>query len=303
MSQQTFKEEKRFPRPYVSHKWLRYALIGLLGLALLCVFLPFWRSKAKAAVTNPGNLAVQYANTHWNWDWDSTDSLDYYTVNAGNGQPNFECAEFVTRALSTEGLTPGLDAYNSTSDQYANYNGYNLRLVGDLYNYLIRNRLGTDIGNNPSQAVPGDVVFYSTAAGMFHVVLLTQTGTTVDGSDTLVDGHNIAEYNQVYSPGYDEYGNVATISIVHIAMNTAPTASAAAAAMQDASGHLYTFALGTNHNIWQNHQLSRGGWSGWSELQVGGGFLGHPAVSRNADGRLEVFARGNNGNIDRKSVV
>ncbi|GCE31354.1 hypothetical protein KDA_68380 [Dictyobacter alpinus] len=257
------------------------------------------------ATTNPNNAAVQYAEGHWDWNWQSTESTaNPLHVQQGDLQGNFQCAEFVARALTAEGFFSELNADTSTSDQYANYSGYNLRLVGDLYTYITNNGLGTDIGNNPQEAVPGDVVFYTTpTSGMFHTVLLTATGTTINGADTLMDGHNVAEHSQPYSPGWDEYGNQASITIVH--MNVTPP-STSKQQVYTYIGHttdnrLEVYARGSNNNIWHRYRLAGGGWSNWGELQPGGQFNGNPAVGINKNGTKyqiqEIFARGNDNNI------
>jgi hypothetical protein len=48
---------------------------------------------------------------------------------------------------------------------------------------------------------------------------------------------------------------------------------------------------GTDNALWHMWQATAGGsFSPWNSL--GGGLASAPAVARNADGRLEVFARG-----------
>jgi acylphosphatase len=68
-------------------------------------------------------------------------------------------------------------------------------------------------------------------------------------------------------------------------------------------GRLDVFILGSNTsqpdiNIWHNVQTApNSGWNGWYFLQYGSVFIGKPAVARNWDGRLEVFARSTDKNI------
>lgn len=168
---------------------------------------------AQAATTRPTLGAVQYAEATWNWNW--FDSSDHSTVAAGDYQEDFQCAEFVARALAFEGLIPNLSAnapqsaygaYASGGKSYALWNVGTDTIAG-LYDYLIQSGLGTDIGNNPAAASPGDVVFYydgvRDAAHRYHTTLLTQT------SPALYTGHNIAEKDQPYSTS-------AVSSIVHI---------------------------------------------------------------------------------------
>src|SRR6266568_1567946 len=119
---------------------------------------------APLVLTNPSNPAVAYADSHWNWD--GYDPNSHGTVSAGSAQPNFQCAEFVARALAAEGLIPGLSPDSPQTDysSYAARNGktYDLLWVGyvtppdGLKQYLLDNGLATDIGNNPASAVPGD---------------------------------------------------------------------------------------------------------------------------------------------------
>lgn len=194
------------------------ALLAVLGGTLL--FLP---QKQVHAATN---AAVQYADSYWNCTNPSCTS----TVSAGTAQPNFECAEFVARALSMEGLVPGLNSGSSQS-AYGNYHAqdgktYDLLWVGwttaskystginGLYQYLIDNGIGSDIGNHPSEAVPGDVVIYHEGQG--HTSLLVQTG-----SSPLVDAHNNARYHVGYTEGYSDL----TIIHVYTSGNPAPPVS------------------------------------------------------------------------------
>lgn len=70
---------------------------------------------------------------------------------------------------------------------------------------------------------------------------------------------------------------------------------------QDADGRLEVFARGTNNAILVNAQEHSGevvmGWTGWQTLSQAYAFQGTPMVARNQDGRLEIFARGSDGNI------
>jgi hypothetical protein len=190
-------------------KWR--VVIGLIILLAVFgrIFLVSPPEQAHAAT----NTAIQYADTHWNCTTPSCSS----TVAAGSLQTNFQCAEFVARALSTEGLIPGLNS-NSPQSAYQYYrasNGvtYNLLWVGwtsasgyntikGLYQYLTETGRGSDIGNNPSQAAPGDVTIYHEGDG--HTALLVQTG-----SNALVDAHNYSRYHVGYTEGYN-------LTIIHI---------------------------------------------------------------------------------------
>ncbi len=118
---------------------------------------------------------------------------------------------------------PGLTSNSSQSayQYYVGRNGttYNLLWVGwtsesgynttkGLYQYLTENGIGSDIGNYPASAVPGDVTIYHEGEG--HTALLVQTG-----SNALVDAHNNARYHVGYTEGYDT-------TIIHIGTTTSP---------------------------------------------------------------------------------
>ncbi len=67
---------------------------------------------------------------------------------------------------------------------------------------------------------------------------------------------------------------------------------------QDANGRLEIFALGKDQNLWVNFQITAGGdWYGWLPLQSNApaSFVGTPAVTRDASGRLTVMALGSTG--------
>src|SRR6266699_3599899 len=83
-------------------------------------------SPASGNIIDTSNPAVNYAENTWNW-WDSSGNCCAKQLDA---QTNFECAEFVARALSTEGFMFGLDTH-SLQTSYGNYFGYDLLNVGD----------------------------------------------------------------------------------------------------------------------------------------------------------------------------
>ncbi|MGO8951016.1 MAG: hypothetical protein ACLQUY_25855 [Ktedonobacterales bacterium] len=126
----------------------------------------------------------------------------------GDFQPDYQCSEFVTRALAQNGLVPGLasggyggisTAVSNTTTEFGGYsynsypftaadqagNGdmiYNLLGVGNpgtpgLYDYLVSSGIGVNLHQDLSKAQPGDVVFFYTSsiadANREHVMLIT----------------------------------------------------------------------------------------------------------------------------------
>lgn len=195
--------------------WLKALSVIVLSTLLggLLLFIPVGQVHAAT------NAAAAYADSHWNCANISCSS----TVSAGSAQPNFQCAEFVARALSTEGLVPGLNSSSSQS-AYGSYkaaNGktYDLLWVGwttadgydtginGLYQYLIDNNIASNIGNSPSSAGVGDVVIYHEGQG--HTSLIVTAG-----SSPLIDAHNNARYHIGYTEGYS------SLVILHISGST-----------------------------------------------------------------------------------
>jgi hypothetical protein len=128
----------------------------------------------------------------------------------GDFQPDYQCSEFVARALAQDGLLPGLDSggldgtparvasstaefgtysYNSypftRAADAASGSGdtiYNLLGVGTpgtpgLYDYLLNSGVGVSIHQDLAHAMPGDVVFFYTPSldpsNREHVMLVT----------------------------------------------------------------------------------------------------------------------------------
>ena len=73
------------------------------------------------------------------------------------------------------------------------------------------------------------------------------------------------------------------------------------ASARSADGRLELFARGNDGALWhrwQDEVSTTAVWSGWvSEGAAGGGLLDHPVVGASADGRLELFMTGVDGNI------
>src|SRR5258708_4159342 len=219
-------------------------LSGFLVVAVLVgAILISINAKGGAHAASATNAAVTYADSHWNCATAACTSR----VPAGSGQPNFQCAEFVARSLAAEGKVPGLTS-NSSQSAYGSYHarngqtydllwvgvdasGYNDEGIPGLYQYLIQNGVGTNIGNTPSRAAPGDVTFHFEGQG--HTGLLVQTG-----SNPLADFHNSARYHVYYTEGYS------TI-IVHIGANLPPPPPTCPATIQSGNSGSLVVTLQT----------------------------------------------------------
>ena len=78
-----------------------------------------------------------------------------------------------------------------------------------------------------------------------------------------------------------------------------------AAAIRSPDGRIEVFVVDTGGGIWNLRQTSAGGpWSGWNAFgSAGGGLDGRPALAVNSEGRLELFVRGKDGVMWRRSQV
>jgi hypothetical protein len=163
---------------------------------------------APAAAAVPRGLLraveVEWAEQHWaDTAWN-----DPTPVAFGADQPKYQCAEYVARALAAAGLVPGLRA-DDPQDSYFHYTApggttYDLLLISDLppyhtlYDYLMDSRLGSDIGDQPTRARPGDVVVTYAGPGgtKSHTGLVV---TAQDGAaEPTVDAHNRARRHYGY---------------------------------------------------------------------------------------------------------
>ena len=150
----------------------------------------------------------------------------------GDFQPDYQCSEFVARALAQDGLVPGLTSGGTGQFGAVSYNSYpfsdatgatgasggdmryNLLGVGTpgapgLYDYLMDSGIGVNEHQNLAAAAPGDVVFFYTGGisdgNREHVMLITSLVRYADrsqgigGWDALVDGHNRAAYHSLLS--------------------------------------------------------------------------------------------------------
>ncbi|MFD7083129.1 amidase domain-containing protein [Streptomyces sp. NPDC059918] len=177
------------------------------------------RTTSSSTTDSWRETAVGYADTHWNWTvWNSAAPA----AKDGDYQPDFQCAEFVARALAKAGLVPGLAA-DDPQDAYYHYkapNGkeYDLLLISDvagynsLYDFLKDFGLGTDIGNHPELAQPGDVVvtFDRGTGQKLHTGLIAQAAQGT--AEPTVDAHNKARYRYGYH-NYDVAGEAHVIRI------------------------------------------------------------------------------------------
>jgi len=202
-------------------KHRRRLLSGALVTGLMCAAVPAVAAPASAAqgaaftrtvtwgqqwldrVTR--QQEVNFAENHWSWTaWN-----DSTPVAGGADQPNYQCAEFVARAMAAAGLIPGLSP-DAPQDDYFNYtapNGkvYDLLLISvlpqynNIYAYLMDSGLGIDVGDDPAAARPGDfVVTYLAPDGTSSHMGLIVTPAAGSGGVT-VDAHNHARYHYAYN--------------------------------------------------------------------------------------------------------
>jgi hypothetical protein len=277
-------------------------LLFTAGALSLCLLPAAPAHAASNAVTDPGDPAIQYADSHWN----CTDPSCSSTVAEGDAQPNFQCAEFVSRSLAADGLIPGLtqDSDQSAYQYYKAQNGqnYDLLWVGwtssdgydttpGLYQFLTDTGLASDIGNDPADAAPGDVVIYHEGDG--HTGLLIQTGTTVNGSDTIIDAHNNARY---HAP-YELYSS---LTILHIHRHLSSSTSSSPVTAWGAN-RLDILGIGINNATYHNSWYGSA-WSGWQDL--GGGVTPatpDPVIVSWASNRLDVFVIGTDHSLYHKA--
>ncbi|WP_035796720.1 amidase domain-containing protein [Kitasatospora mediocidica] len=149
-------------------------------------------------------IEVNYAQNHWNWTaWNDSTPVAF-----GADQDNYQCAEFVARALAAAGLVPGLGPDDPQNDYFTytapNGKTYDLLLISDLpqyhnlYDYLMDSGLGTDVGDHPEQARPGDVVVTYAGPGVTksHTGLVDTAATAT--AEPTVDAHNRARLQYGY---------------------------------------------------------------------------------------------------------
>ncbi|MDH6137682.1 hypothetical protein P3T37_007115 [Kitasatospora sp. MAA4] len=182
---------------------------GVAGLAAPAVAAAPVAVRASVAQVDPFGdalraIEVNYAQAHWNWTaWNDSTPVAF-----GADQDNYQCAEFVARALAAAGLVPGLGPDDPQSDYFTytapNGKTYDLLLISDLpqyhnlYDYLMDSGLGTDVGDHPEQARPGDVVVTYAGPGVTksHTGLVDTAAT--DTAEPTVDAHNRARLQYGY---------------------------------------------------------------------------------------------------------
>lgn len=296
------------PRNWVKRlaglRFLSIVLGGVILLGTLGVQLTLHISARAAASSLTANpiAAVTYADQHWQWtkydgssgEYCNNKNCSYGSIApSGDLQPQFACAEFIARALAAEGLLPGLSPTDPPS-HYGSYQGYDLLWTAfsdgrknlGVYDYLIKNGLGVDIGNNPSAASAGDVVFYG-GPGYSHAALLI-----AGGPNASIDSHDVAYFHKPY------FWGPLPLTIVHIKVPTSQglvfTNAHTPVTARDADGRVEVFAVGQDSQLWHNYETNlNGNWSGWQSM--GGNWPGDPAVALNNNGTLEVFIVGNQG--------
>jgi hypothetical protein len=167
--------------------------VFMLMAALMFTFSPLHAGKVEAA-----NATVAFANANWNCATAACTSR----VKAGQGQKNYQCAEFAARSLAASGYIPGLSTKSSQS-AYENYkpgNGktYDLLAItpsvaaprGTIATFLTTYGYFKNMGESMSDAEPGDLVAMGNNA---HIVVIVSTNHTV--ASTLIDAHNDARYH------------------------------------------------------------------------------------------------------------
>lgn len=191
---------------------------------------------ASVATNTSGCDRVCWADNNWNFT-DYTDANTVPNVDGTYWQPNFQCAEFVARAITQDGMLPGLNNggangnYSPGSDQNSygfygsNGNTYDLLDVGvpgivGLHDYLTDSGLATNIGQNMSQAQAGDVVFFNNGSGTnyYHTMIIVSIGN----GGLYLDGHNEAQYHTFITTGnFDIYHFRTTANISTSGITTA----------------------------------------------------------------------------------
>jgi len=144
-------------------------------------------------VVNTANIddVVAFANKNW----DCADISCSKTVTAGQGQPNYECAEFVARSLAAGGFVPNLHPLDS-QDSYLNY-----KYDGVVYDLLwVSKKQGGPLGLEDFLLKLGWKTTNNTNVEAGYPLMLVGSGgpfshTAIGVGAGLTNAHNVAHYH------------------------------------------------------------------------------------------------------------
>lgn len=243
--------------------------------------------------------AVAFAESQWNW-WTVTapQQPDGSPVTPGTLQPDYECAEFVTRCLAAGGAVSNMQATGTAQSALSAWvlagTAYNLLATGHygaapyngLYEFMAAQGYWT-FTNNPdvSTAQPGDVLWYHGEDGSGAVsdhghVVLVSTGQ-VGAVLPLTDSHNEAEHGLAVN-GYWAGGSPDTCQLLAHWNGTAPVGPPAPTPT-DSRGNIFGLMGAIAQALWQQ------GWVNVPNFQSA--FLSFPEVCGSPlDGGIVVDA-------------
>lgn len=257
-----------------------------------------------ATVTEPGANWLQGigADVHWNghprWDGNFVGGKSY-TTNNGVGYYTgleFQCVELPQRLYTTLGWYLG--TWNDNANMFytspapgmqtfTNGSGY-IPVPGDLVVW----------GSMPNQ--PNGHVAVVNFLDSRYVYLCEENSCSYGTAALTRSGNNGSYFNRTdgfgigYLSGCVHYPNnpLVTYANAHINPCVARTSD----------GRLELFAIGQTGYLYHNYQTAPGGaWSGWIALGTSANTWTQnslPAVGVNADGRLEVFVIGTDGQVN-----
>ncbi len=212
-------------------------LLPLLSGFLVVVVLASVISTMRSGTALAANVAVSYVNSHWNWTYyNHTAHLSCKYSNytgcstvrnvpaQGYFQPSFQCAEFVARALASEGYIPGLSSTSSQS-AYGSYkpgNGKKYDLltitsnlagpgIGSVADFLTTYGYFKNVGHTVGDAEPGDLVVFTSGRTAEHVALIISSNYS--RATIRIDAHNTARYDM---PLNNEIAGFSGWYILHI---------------------------------------------------------------------------------------
>jgi len=137
------------------------------------------------------------------------------TVNWANGNcaasQGWECAEFTARAIAAGGFIPGLSP-SASSSTYGDWDGYNLRIVESLHDYLSQKLGWREQSTNPNSIQAAWAIFgcagYCPSGGWEHACIGVGSG--------IIDCHN-AQQCKVPAAGdfaYSGCGNACCVNSI-----------------------------------------------------------------------------------------